>query len=137
MELLAPVQEAQRPVVGSLGLFYEPQPPIPSPLKWAPLTRLKSDPLPLLVEAFHMPDRQVRVYVLQLLKRLVERGPGQRTDLPGGVVELRWEIPAGVESVLDQAQADRDEEVRELAAGIGKLQWSPNQVQRGYGGCVF
>ncbi|MDX1945121.1 MAG: hypothetical protein SFU86_06925 [Pirellulaceae bacterium] len=108
-----------------------------SGLNWAPLPRLKTDPLPLLVTCCREPNVSTRIFVLHVLEQMIERGPAERKGLADGGVELRWPIPAEVKGILEQAQFDPSPEVREIAAGIGKVSATAAELQRGYGPGFF
>jgi hypothetical protein len=74
---------------------------------WKWLLTLGVEPLPLLVQAFASPDRDVRLYALLAIEQLIESG------------EQPWAIPVEVQSLLERAKTDADPRVREAAAGIG------------------
>ncbi|HEX5106501.1 MAG TPA: hypothetical protein VFV87_21930 [Pirellulaceae bacterium] len=65
------------------------------------------------------PDaRLAAVFVLQHIVLL--RGEPQNIELPSGVIEQHWEIPAAAQPLLQQAKADPDPRVQEAAALVGQ-----------------
>jgi hypothetical protein len=104
---------------------------------WKWLLTLGVQPLPLLVKAFASPDRDVRLYALLAMERLIESGEPERIVHPDGSAEESWKIPSEVQPVLDQASTDSDPRVREAAAGIGNTDsYSPTGMG-GMGGGFF
>jgi antitoxin component YwqK of YwqJK toxin-antitoxin module len=92
---------------------------------WKWLLTLGVEPLPLLVQAFASPDRDVRLYALLAIEQLIESG------------EQPWEIPVEVQSLLERAKTDADPRVREAAAGVGNSDSYSAAGMGGMGGGFF
>jgi hypothetical protein len=89
---------------------------------WQRLTRLKSDPVPLLAQSFIHREASVRLFILLVLEALVETGEGSLPVAAGtaGNAEITWPIPPTVQAVLDKAKTDPDPAVRQQAEAIGR-----------------
>jgi hypothetical protein len=83
---------------------------------WDRLTRLKSDPVPLLAQSFVHSDARVRLYILLVLEQIVEFGAGTLSNQD----EYTWPIPPTVQAVIDRAKTDPDPGIRQQAEAIGR-----------------
>lgn len=85
------------------------------------LLSLKAD-LPLLLEtAFDSRDPDIQVYVLAVLERWIEHG--RRPSITGA--EMRWEIPASAQPLVNRGKQSADPGVRWQAEDVG--------IDRSYG----
>jgi hypothetical protein len=85
---------------------------------WQRLTRLKSDPVPLLAQSFVHSDPRVRMVILLVLEQIVEGNePG---TFNAQTSEYTWPIPPAVQAAIDKAQTDPDPSVRQQAEAIGR-----------------
>jgi hypothetical protein len=93
------------------------------------------DVLPPLERTYASASPDARLLAIHVLHNLVARGEQEFVEVVSGVVELRYEIPAEAQPLLDRAKADADPRVREAAEHVGKSYFYGNFS--GFGGQGF